>query len=518
MDIFVNGDVLKNIMAKNKESDEKRRVFKMLFNSSRVHLWVSLHVILDIYRSVSDKSLPESDMDFLKSIRTKLSTLPILSSVIRGVQNKGMDSFEDSIQLASAEIFNMQYILTDHAYNYPATQIPVFSLTEFYNRWKTGEFDSSKKVPFLDLRAQRHQVYNKINDRINDIIGNTSFILGKYVEEFEDRFAKLQEVKYCIGVSSGTDALHIALMALDIGPGDTVIVPTNTFIATAEAVSMTGAKPIFIDCDAHYNLDIGNLEQYLLNVRDQGALLPKAIIPVHLYGQPANMRDIMEIAERFGLVVIEDCCQAHLSGIDGIKVGNWGAFGAFSFYPGKNLGAYGEAGALVTNDKDLFSKAQILRQHGEIKRYYHSVIGHNYRMSAIQGAVLGIKINFLREWTEKRYENAQHYNRLLRNVDGVAIPLALPKAKCVYHLYVIQVDNRDGLRNYLKDCGVDTGLHYPLPLHLQKAYAHLGYKKGDFPRAELAAKRILSLPMYPELTIEQIGYVCEKIIDFIAGQ
>jgi dTDP-4-amino-4,6-dideoxygalactose transaminase len=381
----------------------------------------------------------------------------------------------------------------------------------------------------LDLKAQHHQIYNEIDDRITDTITNTGFILGKHVEEFEQGFAELQEAKYCIGVSSGTDALHIALMALDIGPGDVVIVPVNTFIATAEAVSLTGSTPVFVDCDNFYNLDVKELRkviesrQYAVNSKQRKGRITNnesritCILPVHLYGQPANMDEIMDLATEYELKVVEDACQAHLARYDGKLVGNFGEFGAFSFYPGKNLGAYGEAGALITNNEELYLMAKMLRQHGEITRYHHSVIGHNYRMEAIQGAVLATKLKYLDEWTKKRQKNAQLYNELLNGVKGIQTPVEVDNAFCVYHLYVIQVDDRDGLQRYLQQNGISTGLHYPVPLHLQEAYKELGYKKGDFPVAERAAKRILSLPMFPELTEAQIRYVCWKIVEWING-
>ena len=287
----------------------------------------------------------------------------------------------------------------------------------------------------MDLKAQHHEIYNKIDDRITDIIGNTGFILGKHVDEFEERFAEAQGAKYCLGVSSGTDALHVALLALGIGPGDRVIVPVNTFIATAEAVSLTGAEPVFVDCDKFYNPDVEKIKEivesrlYTVNSKGRKGRITNnespitCIIPVHLYGQPADMDEIIALADEYGLKVVEDSCQAHLAAwrmADGAwrKVGNFGEFGAFSFYPGKNLGAYGEAGALITNDEALFKRAKMFRQHGEIERYHHEVVGHNYRMAAMQGAVLATKIKYLKGWTEQRRKNANLYSELLKDVNG----------------------------------------------------------------------------------------------------
>ena len=382
------------------------------------------------------------------------------------------------------------------------------------------KFETPKKmvtmnVPFLDLKAQLPLISSDIESRFQDIISNTAFILGKYVAEFEKAFAEAQGAKYCIGVSSGTDALHIALLALDIGPDDAVLVPVNTFIATAEAVSLTGATPVFLDHDDHFHIDAGKLEAFLKKAR--GSYRDKrirAVIPVHLYGQPADMDAIMGLATEFGLQVVEDCAQSHLADWNGVKTGNFGRFGAFSFYPGKNLGAWGEAGALITNDEQLFHKADCLRRHGEVQRYVHKYVGHNYRMENFQGAVLGVKLRHLQRWTEQRRINASVYDALLADLDEVTTPRNRDKAASVYHLYVIQAEQRDELRQFLEEKGVSTGLHYPIPLHLQEAYRHLGYQKGDFPQAEASCERILSLPMFPELTEGQIRYVCEKIKAF----
>ncbi|MCX5829812.1 MAG: DegT/DnrJ/EryC1/StrS family aminotransferase [Deltaproteobacteria bacterium] len=383
-------------------------------------------------------------------------------------------------------------------------------------------------VPFVDLKAQHHRTYNEIDDKLTDVIANTAFILGKYVEEFEGAFAAMQGAKHCIGLSSGTDALHIALLASGIGPGDGVILPVNTFIATAEAVSLCGATPVFVDCDEYYNVDVEKVRELMeghphfhphpdLPRQGGGNIQIKAIIPVHLYGQPANMEAVGALADQYGLTIVEDCCQAHLARYQEKPVGNFGAFGAFSFFPGKNLGAYGEAGALITNDDGLYEKARMIRQHGEIQRYQHQVIGHNYRMEAFQGAVLSVKAKYLAEWTEKRRVNAALYREFLKDVEEVQVPTERENVYSVYHLFVIQAVRREALQKYLLEKGIATGLHYPTPLHLQLAYQHLGYKTGDFPIAEAGAKRILSLPMYPELDERQIRYVADQIKDFYAA-
>jgi len=370
-------------------------------------------------------------------------------------------------------------------------------------------------VPFLDLKAQYPQIRDEIESKISQIISDAAFILGEHVDDFEQSFAKAHGVKYCVGVSSGTAALHVALEALGIGTNDEVIVPVNTFIATAEAVSLTGARPVFVDCDEFYNIDVEQVRRVLdEDGQHCGARKIRAIIPVHLYGQPADMSRLCDLASEFNVHIVEDAAQAHLAKWDDRRVGGFGALAAFSFYPGKNLGAFGEAGAMLTNDESLYRRAKMYRQHGEIERYHHTIIGHNYRMEAIQGAVLGTKLKYLDSWTAQRQEHARLYDRLLADVDGIDIPKVREGSESVYHLYVIQTEDRDGLRNFLGENGIAAALHYPVPIHRQPAYAD-GYQAGDFPIAEAAADRILSLPMFPELTNEKIVYVCDKIKHFM---
>jgi len=395
------------------------------------------------------------------------------------------------------------------------------------------------KVPFLNLTAQYRPIKDEIAVALQEVLDTNAFAGGPMVERFENVFAPFCQTEHAIGVGSGTDALWMALLGLGIGDGDAVIVPVNTFIATAEAVSLCGATPVFVDCDRYYNIDVEKIAAAIQKseVRSQnsegtrqgtgdrsqnsgirsGELADRirAIMPVHLYGQPANMDEIMALAGEYGLAVIEDACQAHGAEYKGRRAGSIGDAGCFSFYPGKNLGAYGEAGAIVTNNAELAAKLRMFRDHGQQKKYYHSIIGWNARMDGFQGAVLATKLKYLDEWTKKRRQNAQLYNKLLAGVDGIRTPKEMPHTSSVYHLYVIQSDDRDGLQHYLEQNGVATGLHYPVPLHLQEAYSSLGYEEGDFPVAEKAAKRILSLPMFPELTEEQVRYVCEKIKEYM---
>ena len=373
------------------------------------------------------------------------------------------------------------------------------------------------KVPFLDLKAQYQRIKDEVNPAIQDILDNTAFILGKSVLEFEKEFAKAHNVKNCIGTSSGTDANHLALWALDIKPGDEIIIPANTFIATAWGATLCNAKPVFVDCHpVSYNIDPDKIES---------AITPKtkAIVAVHLYGQPADMSALQKIANEKNIFLVEDAAQAHLAEYKGNRVGGLSEVASFSFYPGKNLGAYGEAGAVVTNNDELSKKIIKLREHGQSEKYHHDSFGHNYRMEGIQGAVLGVKLKYLARWTDERRKVAAKYNELLGKIEHLSVPEELPGLKHVYHLYVIRVngkslekreETRNKLQSFLSDNGIASGLHYPIPLHLQKCFNHLGYKKGDFPVSEDLAQSGLSLPMFAELKDEQIEYVALKIKEF----
>lgn len=386
-------------------------------------------------------------------------------------------------------------------------------------------------IPFLDLKTQFREIEHEVLPMVKEAMENAAFIGGPQVSGFETEFGSFCESKYCVGVNSGTDALRFALMAAGVGPGDEVITVPHTFIATTEAISQVGAKPVFVDIDPKtYNMDPKKLEDYLTkrfnefgsglqppaSSLKQGPKAPKAVIPVHIYGQPADMDPILEIAMRKNLVVIEDACQAHGSLYKGKKAGSIGLVGCFSFYPGKNLGAYGEGGAVVTQNEEIANKIRMIRDHGQAKKYYHDLEGYNGRLDAIQAGVLRIKLKRLANWNEARRRNAQYYNELLSPIKGVTIPKEEDGCRHVYHLYVILVDDRDGLQKFLNEKGVGTGLHYPVPLHLQKAYAYQGYKEGDFPVTESVAKRLLSLPMFPELTKAQIEYVADCIKQFMA--
>jgi dTDP-4-amino-4,6-dideoxygalactose transaminase len=367
-------------------------------------------------------------------------------------------------------------------------------------------------IPLVDLRRQYAAIGAELEPEVLAVLRSGNYIMGKKVAQFEGEFAGCHDAAHCVGVSTGTDALHVALWALGVGPADEVIVPVNTFVATAEAVSLTGARVAFVDHDSHYNLDP---EDVLRKLTDK----TRAVIAVHLYGQPAAMDKIRAICSENSIDLVEDCAQAHLARYHDQSVGTFGRAGCFSFYPGKNLGACGEGGAVVTNDKTLFERMARLRQHGiSTNRYHHDEPGHNYRMEEIQAAVLSIKLRHLPEWTRLRRAHAALYRELLAGVSQVECPAELPHFEHVYHLFVIQAERRDELLRYLNERKIGAGLHYPTPLHLQPAYAALGYHEGDFPVAERTSARILSLPMFPELTRDEIEYICSSIRTFFAGR
>jgi dTDP-4-amino-4,6-dideoxygalactose transaminase len=352
-------------------------------------------------------------------------------------------------------------------------------------------------IPFVDLKAQYQSIKSEIEAAVARVLQNSSFILGPEVERFERNFAQYIGTRFCVAVNSGTAALHLALMAGGIGDGNEVIVPSNSFIATAESVSVVSATPVFVDAEeAAYTIAVSEIETRVTE-------RTRAIMPVHLYGQPADLDPIFEIARRHGLLVIEDAAQAHGAEYKGRRVGALGDAGCFSFYPSKNLGAYGEGGAVVTNDEDFATRVRLLRDHGSSRRYYHDLIGYNFRMEGIQGAILNVKLHHLDEWNALRRAHAATYNKLLDGA-GLVRPSEMPYAHHVYHAYVIQSAARDELYRRLTANGIQAGIHYPIPIHLQPAYAPLGYKKGDLPITERLCERVLSLPMFPELTRAQI--------------
>lgn len=373
---------------------------------------------------------------------------------------------------------------------------------------------ATMKVPFVDLKAQHNFIHVELWKEWHELFENASFVLGEKVEEFEKQFAHFIRVKHAVGVANGTDAITLALKAMGIGQEDEVITAVNSYIATAEAIIHAGAKPVFVDIDPNtYNINLSLLEK---------AITPRtqAIIPVHLYGQPADMDPILQLAKKHDLLVIEDAAQAHGAEYKGMKAGSIGHAAGFSFYPSKNLGACGDGGAVVTNDDNLALRLHKLRNHGGVERYQHDLIGYNSRLDALQAAALGIKLRYLNEWNQQRQEHAKLYNQLLLNLSGLITPITpeiLGGITHIYHLYVIRLEtgSRDKLQQYLYEQGIQTGIHYPKPLHLIPAFAYLGHREGDFPIAEKYSQQILSLPMYPELQPWQIEWVSEQIGNYM---
>jgi dTDP-4-amino-4,6-dideoxygalactose transaminase len=364
-------------------------------------------------------------------------------------------------------------------------------------------------IPLVDLKAQYDSIKPEIDAAMAQVIAKTAFIGGPFAQEFEKAFAAFCGVKHCIGVGNGTDAIFIALKALGVGVGDEVITVANSFIATSEAITMTGARVVFVDINPKtYNIDVAKTEAKVTP-------RTKAIVPVHLYGQPADMDPLLDIARRHNLKIVEDCAQAHGAEYKGRRIGSIGDMACFSFYPGKNLGAYGDAGAMVTNNDDLAVEARMFANHGRIDKYNHEQEGVNSRLDGLQGAVLNVKLKHLNEWTEKRRRNAYLFNEHLKNLP-LATPVEIGNVKAVYHLYVVRMEAelRQGLQDHLKKNGIATGIHYPIALPYLKAYDYLGCGPGDFPEALRASQEIVSLPMYPELSEQQIKYIWEKINEF----
>ena len=365
----------------------------------------------------------------------------------------------------------------------------------------------SKKINCLDLKGQHQQIKKEIFEAFEKVYENTAFSGGTFVEEFEKNYAAYCGTKYAVGLNNGTSSLHLAMLALGIGKGDEVIIPANTFIATAWGVSYTGAIPVFVDCTADsWQIDATKIEQKITKKT-------KAIIGVHLYGQPFDVDAVSAIAKKNNLFLVEDAAQAQGAKYKNVTVGGFGEMGCFSFYPGKNLGACGEAGGVTTNNDVYFKHLQSLRSHGSIVRYYHDEIGYNYRMGGLEGASLNIKLKYLNSWNERRKNIAKRYHTEIKN-SKIKMQTQPEWADSNYHLFVVTTKNRESFITYLNENNINPGLHYPVPCHLQKAYANLGYKKGDCPNAEYLAEHCLSLPMYAELTDEEVSSIIETINSF----
>ena len=395
---------------------------------------------------------------------------------------------------------------------------------------------NNEKIAFLDLVSLHEELQAELVPVFEKVLRTAAFVGGPMVEDFEREFAGFCDAEHCVGLASGTDAVRFALMAAGVQPGDVVITVPHTFIATTEGISQAGARPDFVDIDERtYCMDPVKLREYLEREcyldRETGKPYHRklrapvtAIVPVHIYGQTVDMDPILELARRYNLIVVEDACQAHGAEYFSKKENRWmkagsiGHAGAFSFYPGKNLGACGEAGAATTNSEDIARKMRMLRDHGQSKKYYHDIEGYNGRLDSLQAGILSVKLRHLADWTRLRQEAARRYHALFSDAHGVIFPHEPESSRAVYHLYVIRVRDREGLQKHLSEAKIDTGIHYPVPLHVQKAYANNGYKLGDFPVAERVAAEIVSLPMYPQLTENQQRRVVEKVKEFAAKQ
>ena len=360
-------------------------------------------------------------------------------------------------------------------------------------------------IPFVDLKAQYQSIKEEIDEAIQSVIENTAFIKGKYVQQFEEDYAEAYGVKHVVSCGNGTDALYITLKAMGIGPGDEVITTAHSWISTSETITQAGAKVVFVDIDKDYYTINTNL------IEEKITKKTKVIIPVHIYGQPVNMTEIMRIAKKYNLKVIEDCAQAHFAEWDNKYVGTIGDAGTFSFFPGKNLGAYGDAGCIVTNNDALAEKMRMFANHGALKKHHHEMEGINSRLDGLQAAILSVKLKYIHQWTDLRIQHAKKYSELLSGVDNIVTPVTHQDAKHVFHLYVIRTKERIGLQAHLQEIGISTGIHYPTPLPFLKAYEYLGHNAGDFPVSYDYKDQILSLPMYPELSDKQIMYIVNSI-------
>ena len=361
------------------------------------------------------------------------------------------------------------------------------------------------KIPLVDLKSQYKGIKDEVLTAINSVLDSQKFVMGDYEEEFSREFCEIHGARYGVGCSNGTSAITVALRSLGIKPGDEVITPVNSFFATPEAIVEVGALPVFVDCYADtYSMNVEQLKEKITPKT-------KAIIPVHLYGNPADMMEITAVAKGNNLLIIEDCAQAHLASINDKSVGTFGEFGTFSFYPGKNLGAYGDAGEVISENKKLIELATMHINHGRIKKYEHDFCAGNFRMDGMQAAILSVKLKYINKWTDARIAIAAEYDKAFKSKGFKCIEVK-DNYKCVYHLYTIEVSNRDEVMSYLEEAGISSGVHYPIPLHLQPALRHLGYNKGDFPVTESSASRMISLPIFPELSQEQQQRVIEEFL------
>jgi dTDP-4-amino-4,6-dideoxygalactose transaminase len=508
IDILISTDIIFDALIAQAEDVPASAEILKLCSENKIKGWITADDYIKIFSCIKENNQLSNNL--IEKHLSCLSIIPIRSQTISDAHELNDKDFSDNIKIAAAQSMNIKYFITLKMMNCSRSSVKVMLPADFLKVFNNHNIMFiSEKIAFVNLKVQFHQIYNQIDDQINKVINETSFIQGKYVKAFEKNFAKFCKAKHCIGVGNGTDALFIALKALNISRGDEVLLPANSFIATSEAVTMAGASVVFVDCDPEtYNIDLNRIRSKITNKT-------KAIIPVHLYGQPAHMSLISEIAKEYNLNIVQDCAQAHGATFDNKPLADFGDILCFSFYPGKNLGAYGNAGAIVTNDNEIANKVLMFSNHGRKDKYKHEFEGINSRLDDIQGAVLNIKLNYLNQWNDSRRNASILYNTLLEDIELITTPYTLPNVKHVYHLYVIRLKKRNELQAYLSQNNILTGIHYPIALPNLEAYSYLNHKPADFPVASQYQNEILSLPVYPGIAESTVRHVSQIINNFM---
>ena len=501
--ILIDVNVFEDVLRKRAGWENSKDVIELV-DKGYVEGWISsmTKVILYFWRTRRSGEMGARKDSF--DITRAFNEIPLRSSINSKACSSNLPEFEDNIQIQSALEFGLDAIVTRNKKHFRQDEIPVYTPKEFLEKYQAGEF-ATKDVPYVGIKEQVRSIYNEVEKPISDVLLHGMYVLGNEVREFEQMFADYCQVKYAVGLNSGTDALILAMKALGIGKGDEVITVPNSFLATASSIVLAGAKPVFVDVRDDYNMDPELIEPAITE-------RTKAILPVHLTGRPADMTPIIEIAQKHNLYVIEDCAQAIGAEYNGKRVGGFGDIGCFSLHPLKNLNALGDGGVITTDQEETYEYLLKARNHGLRTRDECGFWSYNSRLDTIQAAALKVKMKYLDEWTEKRRANAAFYREHLKDV--VKVPIEKEYEKSVYHTFVVCAERRDELKEFLSSKGIDTKIHYPIPIHLQKAAEHLEYKKGDFPEAEKQTGEILSLPVYPELTDEQLYLVVSEINRF----
>ncbi|MEK7398065.1 MAG: DegT/DnrJ/EryC1/StrS family aminotransferase [Candidatus Poribacteria bacterium] len=501
--ILIDVNVFEDVLRKRAGWENSKDVIELV-DKGYLEGWISSMTKVILYfwgiRRSGEMGARKDSFD----ITISFNEIPLRSSINSKACSSNLPEFEDNIQIQSALEFSLDAIITRNKKHFQQDEIPVYIPEEFLEKYQAGEF-ATKDVPYVVINKQTRSIYNEVEKPISDVLLHGMYVLGNEVREFERMFADYCQVKYAIGLNSGTDALILAMKALDIGNNDEVITVPNSFLATASSIVLTGAKPVFVDVCHDYNMDPELIEPAITE-------RTKAILPVHLTGRPADITPIMEIAKKHNLYVIEDCAQAIGAKYKDKRVGGFGDIGCFSLHPLKNLNALGDGGVITTDREDIYEYLLKARNHGLRNRDECDFWSYNSRLDTIQAAVLKVKMKYIDEWTEKRRLNAAHYINNLKDI--VKVPVEKEYERSVYHTFVIQAERRDELKGFLASKGIDTKIHYPIPIHLQAAAHSLAYKEGDFPVAEQQAYRILSLPMYPELMQEHLEYVVSVIREF----